>query len=121
MNAENFNKMLNMLIQATKEKKIEWQEITMHAPGFLTEVGGCQVKILSDYDLQLEESSYVISLLNPDGRVFSTISYSESDDSVEYKIVDELYNTIRDVMYRISESEDLILNSLQKLTGIDKR
>lgn len=62
-----------------------------------------------------EESSVLLSLSNPDNVVFSTYSFSEETDKAEYDKLSLLYSVIRDVVYRISESEGMILKGLKKI------
>lgn len=119
MKEEDYKNMVSMLIRATNEKKIKWTETSNPALGYTTEVGGCRLKIWSVYDMQLDDSSYGLSLANPDGKVFSTYSFSEMDNSDDYVQLAVLYNAIRDVVYRISESEILILKGLQNLVDPD--
>lgn len=47
---------------------------------------------------------------------FETFSYSDEGNSDEYQQLDLLYNTIRDVLYKITESENVILKRLTILT-----
>ena len=115
MKDEHYKRMIDMLTEATKEKKFEWTEGSNPLESYSTEVGGCRIKIWSDYDFQTEDTSYMISLANPDGRVFVTYSYSEQEEPTEFKCLEDLYNAIRDAVYRISESEKLILDDLQSI------
>ena len=117
MKEEDYKKMIDMLIQATIMNKIKWAEYTNTSGSYTTSVEGCGLKIWPDYDIEIDDSSYVISLANPDGRVFSTYSYSEAYNSEEYQHLGNLYNAIRDAVYRITESENLILSGLRNLTG----
>lgn len=75
------------------------------------------MKICKDYDFHTEEDSYTLVLSNPDDRAFSTCSYSEGDDSEYYTQLSRLYLVISDVVYRISESEKLILDGLKEMLG----
>lgn len=116
MKDDDYKKMIDMLIQATVGNKMEWRESSNPNGSYITSVEGCGIKIWPDYDIQFDDSSYSISLANPDGRVFSTYSYNEADNSEEYQHLGNLYNAIRDAVYRITESENRILNGLRKLT-----
>ena len=46
---------------------------------------------------------------------YVVFTYSESTDIAEYQRLKELYQTIRDVVYRITESENLIIMGLKNL------
>lgn len=116
MKDDDYKKMIDMLIMATVGNKIEWRENAKPTGSYETSVAGCGIKIWTDYDIQFDDTSYSISLANPDGRVFSTYSYNEADNTEEYQHLGTLYNAIRDMVYRITESENLILNGLRNMT-----
>lgn len=113
MNQQNYNRMVDMLIDATKSQKISWQEDVRHN-AFYTQINGCRVTIYFVYDVTIDESSYSLSMANPNNEVFYTYSFSEATDKDEYEKLKTLYSEIRDVVYRITESENLILQGLEK-------
>lgn len=117
MKEEDYQKMLKLLIEATETKKIVWKEESNSKGAYSTYIGGCPVKVWKDYNFNTDEDSYTLVLANPDGRVFSTYSYSEGDASEYYKQLSRLYLVISDVVYRISESEKLILDGLKEMFG----
>ena len=119
MNQQNYNQMVDMLIAVTKSKKISWQEDRSHN-AFYTQINGCKVTIYSVYEISIDESSYSLSLANPNGEVFYTYSFSESTDKDEYEKLKKLYSEIRDVVYRITESENLILQGLEEALTTQK-
>ena len=79
------------------------------------------LQFTSIYDVTIDESSYSLSLANPNGDVFYTYSFSESTDKDEYERLRTLYTVIRDVVYRITESENLILQGLEKALANTKQ
>lgn len=113
MNQQDYNRMVDMLIAATKSQKILWEEDTQHNT-FYTQINGCTVTIYSGYDLSVDESSYSLSLANVNNEVFYTYSFSDTTDKEEYDKLKTLYYEIRDVAYRITESENLILKGLER-------
>lgn len=113
MNQQNYNRMVEMLIAATKSQKILWEEDTQHN-AFYTQINGCTVTIYSVYELSVDESSYSLSLANINNEVFYTYSFSDTTDKEEYDKLKTLYYEIRDVAYRITESENLILKGLER-------
>lgn len=119
MKEEEYKNMVDMLIQATLEKKLVWTESSNSSNKYVAIIGGCSVTIWSDFDLAMEDSSYCMTFANPDGRVFSTYTFSEMTDSGEYHHLDKLFNAIRDMVYRITESEKRIMEGLQTLLGQD--
>lgn len=108
--------MIAMLIKATLSKKLTWKE---NEGTFSTSVSGCEIKLWSSYDYSIDTSSYTLQLSNCEDVVFVTYTYSENVNVDEYKQLDNLYNSIRDVNYRISESEKCILDALKELTKPD--
>lgn len=113
MNQQNYNRMVEMLIAATKSQKILWEEDTQHN-AFYTQINGCTVTIYSVYELSVDESSYSLSLANINNEVFYTYSFSDTTNKEEYDKLKTLYYEIRDVAYRITESENLILKGLER-------
>lgn len=113
MNQQNYNRMVEMLIAATKSQKILWEEDAQHN-AFYTQINGCTVTIYSVYELSVDESSYSLSLANINNEVFYTYSFSDTTDKEEYDKLKTLYYEIRDVVYRITESENLILKGLER-------
>lgn len=113
MNPNDYISMVEMLITATQEKKIRWEEKN---EDFSTKIGGCLIELVPSYDYQVNVSSYSLRLSNKEGMLFETFSYSEAVDNEEYHRLNELYATIRDVNYKITESEKIILDGLRKLT-----
>lgn len=113
MNQQKYNHMVDMLIAATQSKKMSWQE-DRSRNAFYTLIKGCKVTIYSVYDVTIDESSFSLSLTNPNDEVFCTYSFSEAVDKNEYEKLKKLYSEIRDVVYRITESENLILQGLEE-------
>lgn len=120
MNKETYTHMVNMLIKATQQKKIEWQEDKPHN-AFFTMINHCAITISSVYDITLEETSYALTLANSHNEVFSTYSFSDATDEEEYEQLKSLYLAIRDVLYQITESENLIMQGLESMLANSKK
>lgn len=112
MKREEYTSMVDMLISATLDKKIKWEE---EANSFSMAIGGCKLKLTSSYDFTVNASSYSLELFNRDGELFETFSYSEDVDEANFQQLDRLYNVIRDIKLKISESEKYIMEGLKKL------
>lgn len=113
MKPEQYKAMVEMLITATQNRKLSWNE----ADGdFYTDIDGCTLWICTNYDFSVNSSSYILKLFNDNNVQFETFSYSDEVNSDEYQQLDLLYNTIRDVLYKITESENAILKRLTILT-----
>lgn len=119
MNQQNYNRMVEMLIDATKSQRIIWQEDQTHN-AYKTQIKGCNVIISTVYDINIDESSFSLSLANPNNEVFNTYTFGDIADKVEYNRLKSLYSAIRDVVYRITESENLILEGLEEVLATSK-
>lgn len=113
MNLSDCINMVVMLRTATIKKKIHWDE---NDGDFSTKVGGCLIELVSSYDFSVGISSYSLRLYNTENVLFETISYSEDVDNEDFQRLNDLYQTIRDVNYKIKESEKIILDGLKNLT-----
>lgn len=116
MNQTDYINMVRMLNSATFCKKIHWEE---QDGEFSTKIGGCLIELVPSYDFQVNVSSYSLRLYNEDGELFETFCYSEDVDNEDYQRLNGLYITIRDVNYKITESEKIILDNLKKLIETD--
>ena len=114
MTQEQYKSMVEMLIKATQTRKLSWNEAN---GDFYTDIDGCTLWVCLNYDFTVNISSYILKLFNNDNVQFETFAYTESENHEEYQQLDKLYNTIRDVLYKITESENTILNKLEKLTS----
>lgn len=114
MTQQQYNDMVEMLISATKNGKLKWDELTGK---FKTKVNNCPISLSYTYDLTINDSVYLLSLSNSSGHQFASYSFSESDAGISYKRLEDLYSAIKDSIYHISESENNILNGLKYMTG----
>lgn len=119
MNQQNYNRMVEMLIDATKSQRVIWLEDKTHN-AYKTQIKGCNVIISTMYDINIDESSFSLSLANPNNEVFNTYTFGDITDKVEYNRLKSLYSAIRDVVYRITESENLILEGLEEVLATPK-
>ena len=115
MNKQEILVMVGMLIKATKNNRLNWEDVVPESNSYLTTVNGCNIKVFSSYDYDMGFPINNISLFNRDGQLFSTYSYNRLVEDQIFEILNELLNTIRDVQYKISESEKLIMDGLADL------
>lgn len=111
MNTTEYNNMVSLLIRVTNSRLLAW---TAYENVFSTKVGGCSVQLSSYYDTSVNINEYSLGLFNANGEQFETFSYNESDGG--YSQLDELYNAIRDSIYHITESEKVIMDTLEELS-----
>ena len=112
---EQYKEMVSMLISATKGKKLKWSEIQN---GFTTRINGCPIELLSYYDSSVGYSGYTLSLSNKNEKQFCSFDKTETIDHEDYKELDLLYQTIRDSIFHITESEANILDGLKQMLSI---
>lgn len=115
MTNEQYQRMLDMLIVATQKRKLDWHESKEY---YSVQIGDCAIHLTSDYDYDVGETFYTISLYNSDNQKFADyyISNSSVDDDQEYEKIRNLYESVKDSIYRITESEKNILDNLEELT-----
>lgn len=113
MTTEQYKSMVAMLIAATKNRKLSWIESN---DDFYTDIDGCTLWVCTQYDFNVNVSTYTLKLYNKDKVLFETFTYSEDTNSEEYQQLEVLYENIRDVLYKITESEHTILTKLERLT-----
>jgi len=116
MTTEQYNSMVAMLITATQNKKLIWKSSD---EDFCTNIGGCSIWLCSNYDFSVNVSTYNLKLFNKDNVQFENFSYSDDVNADEYRQLDQLYKSIRDVLYKITESENIILKGLNDLMTPD--
>lgn len=69
------------------------------------------------YDTAAMGNKATIELFNNTGDSFKKKTFSEKGKPDRYNQINDLYNVINDRYYRITESENLILDGLRDLTG----
>lgn len=114
MNNNDLVEMIDMLIKATQNRRLAWDE--MNTNTYLTHVDGCGIELSSGFEFEVGDAYYKLSLSNADGELFANYSFSEITDASQYQSLKNLEVTIRDVRYRITESENAIMNGLRKMT-----
>ena len=71
MKPEQYKAMVEMLITATQNRKLSWNE----ADGdFYTDIDGCTLWICTNYDFSVNISSYILKLFNDNNVQFETFS-----------------------------------------------
>ena len=113
MTEEQFIKMIEMLVEATRKDKLKWDE---NGGRFITSVGSCKIILSSNYEVSIDSFYFKLALYNEEGKEFASYIYSDSTDKTKYAELAKLYNVINDRYYKISESEKIILEGLEELT-----
>lgn len=110
MNKVEYGNMINLLIKVTDGRLLQWTEIE---DGYSTTIGKCKVSLSSIYDTDVNINEYNLQLYNSEGRNFEGFSCNESDG--EYPLLEELYNSVRDSIFHIKESEKNIMDNLEAM------
>ncbi len=113
MNKDEFLEMIEMLTSATVLNRLDWKQIDLEV--FDAEINGCRIRLQSYFDFSVGEAFCSIRLYNKKNIEFASYSFSEVTDTKEYKLLHKLFNTIRDIFYKISESESAIMSGLKEL------
>ena len=114
MNQQNYDLIVDLLLQATKLEKISWEKISSKN-GFGTNINNCCVTVSTSYDFTIDETSFSLTLSNTKGEEFANYYSSENSDKNDYAKLRSLYYAVRDVVYRITESENLIISGLKEV------
>lgn len=114
MNQQNYDLIVDLLLKATKLEKISWEKISSKN-GFGTNINNCWVTVSTSYDFTIDETSFSLTLSNTKGEEFANYYSSENSDKNEYVKLRSLYYAVRDVVYRITESENLIISGLKEV------
>ncbi len=115
MKTTEFDEMLDLLKQATLNGKLEWSVNSNSKFSFSTIVNSCTIIVSNYYDPVGLSNKATVEMLNASGESFKKNVYSQSVKPDRYDQVKELYNVIKDRYFKISESEQLILNGLREL------
>lgn len=113
MTHEQYNSMIEMLISTTLNRKLNWTELD---GDYKANIGDCSILLSSDYDYTVNISTYYLKMFNNEGIEFESFSFSKDLNTNEYQQLDRLYKTIRDIIYKITESENIILKKLQEMS-----
>lgn len=113
MTQEQYNSMVEMLILATQNRNLNWTELD---GDFKANIGGCSILLSSDYDYTVNISTFYLKMFNNEDIEFESYSFSKDLNANEYQQLERLYKTIRDVLYKITESENIILKKLQEMS-----
>lgn len=110
MNKVEYCNMVSLLIKVTDGRLLNWTEME---DGYSTTIGKCKVSLSSIYDTDVNINEYNLQLYNFEGKNFEGFSCNESDE--EYPLLEELYNSVRDSIFHIKESEKNIMDNLEAM------
>lgn len=114
MNDNEIQKLLDMLLQATRDNKLNWEkEFVNGIEGFKTSIDGCKVILLCTYNPMEECWEGHLELYNPNGALFFSGIYPRNTHLYDY-----IYNIvliINDILLQITQSKNRIFNGLERI------
>jgi hypothetical protein len=111
MVSEQFNRLLAQLCQISRAKKLGWQA-TRQLNAYRIGLGEGGVRICDDSGPDYAAGSYIVQLLNRDGRVIEEMTITEHLDE-RYQAVDELYCQARASAHHLDHLIDTMLGDLE--------
>lgn len=101
----NYLKLIEKLINATKENRINWQQSTLDNE-FIVEINGYSVSILyssnSSFSINLDKTAAcIITLTNEEGVKIDTYAISFNEEGYDAAI--KLYNEAKKSYYKVDE------------------
>lgn len=121
MNEKDVIQLVNMLWQATIEKKIEWKSaILSNENAYSTTIDDCLLIFSVYFDPMLELWVAQVEFYNSEGKTFFKAHYYENENIEAFKQIDRLSNVINDQMLLITESKRKIFNHLESILNKGK-
>lgn len=114
MSIEDYERMIELLKETTLSGKLQW-DYGNSTKKFYTYINDCKVELQLYYDSSMQDNKACLILYNQNGQSFASYYYYSQVDGDDYNKLSELEDIIRDKYYKITESENLILNGLEKL------
>lgn len=116
MNEKDVIQLVNMLWQATIEKKIEWKSaILSNENAYSTTIDECLLVFSVYFDPMLELWVAQVEFYNSESKTFFKSHYYENENIEAFKQINKLINVIIDQMLLITESKQKIFNHLESL------
>lgn len=117
---EQYTELINKLIEATKDKRIDWQ-LSINKDEYKTNVGGNSISIkehvydpyaiFSDFD---KETYAIMSISNISGKEIDSVKGSKESSPSDYKTLSNLYEIAKRSYNKVDETLDNILKELDK-------
>lgn len=115
MKGIDYHEMIDKLISVTESRKLKWEGDAFNNDTYSARVGNCTVKMCGYYDGVVDDMVYTLELFNADALSFKVLRYTAAEDNTDYIDLVKLFEEIGDSYYRIRESEEDIMDSLNKL------
>ena len=117
MKNSEYDEMLELLRNATEHDKLTWSIDPSDETIYETSVNGCRIEVSVYYDTSALTNKASVELFNAAGDSFKKKIFSEKSKPERYNQINDLFNVINDRYYKITESENLILDGLRDLTN----
>lgn len=114
MTNEQYSKMIDMLVESTTKNLLTWNRDDGSA-SFYTKVNNCRLELKVFYDVTVKDNKARFEMYNVDGRSFNRYVFSEKVDKIEYDRLYRLNRIVKDKYFKITESEQRIMQGLNDL------
>lgn len=114
MTIEQYSQMIDMLMESTTKNLLTWNRDSGNA-SFYTSVNGCRLELKVFYDVAVKDNKARFEMYNVDGRSFNRFVFSEKVDKGEFDRLSRLNVLVKDKFFKVTESEQLILQGLNDL------
>lgn len=116
MSTVELQELINMLIQATNNHKIQWiTDILNGEPVYKTTINDCELVFGNSYNPFEDISISNVILYNSKQEVFYKESFPEYEENGLYKEVKVLIEIIQDQLLEITVSKQKIFSKLEQL------
>lgn len=114
MTNEQYSQMIDMLVESTTKNLLTWNRDDSNA-SFYTKVNNCRLELRVFYDVPLKDNKARFEMYNVDGRSFNRYIFSEKVDKAEYDRLYRLNEIVKDKFFKVTESEQRIMQGLNDL------
>ena len=114
MTNEQYSQMIDMLVESTTKNLLTWNLDKANA-SFCTKINGCQLDLKVFYDVAVKDNKARLEMYNVDGRSFERFVFSEKIDRGEFERLFRLNDIVRDKFFKVTESEQRIMQGLSDL------
>ena len=114
MTNEQYSQMIDMLVESTTKNLLIWGRDNNKVL-FYTKVNNCRLELKVFYDVTVKDNKACLEMYNVDGRSFNKYIFSEKVDNAEFYRLFRLNAIVRDKFYKVTESEQSIMQGLNDL------
>ena len=114
MTNEQYSQLIDMLVESTTKNLLTWSRDNGSA-SFYTKVNNCRLELRVFYDVAVKDNKAWLEMYNVDGCPFNKYIFSEKVDKGEFDRLSRLNEIVKDKFYKVTESEQRIMQGLNDL------